>query len=139
MAEKILIVDDEPDMLRLLGMIIKDKTEYVATTTNNPFEALEMAATGQYDIIISDMKMPELGGLELLKRMRQTGIDVPVIMITAYSTPEAAQEALDDNAFDFISKPFKKEKIIFSIEKAMRFSRMQKENKRLKEIAGEGR
>jgi len=139
MTEKILIVDDEPDMLKLLTMIIKDKTAYAATTTNNPFEALEMAKTGQYDLIISDMKMPELGGLELLKRMRQAGIDVPVIMITAYSTTEAAQEALDDNAFDFIAKPFKKEKIIFSIEKAMRFSRLQKENKRLKEIAGEGR
>jgi DNA-binding NtrC family response regulator len=139
MTEKILIVDDEPDMLRLMGMIIKDKTAYESTTTNNPFEALEMAKTGQYDLIISDMKMPELGGLELLKLMRQADIDVPVIMITAYSTTEAAQEALDDNAFDFISKPFKKEKIIFSIEKAIRFSRLQKENKRLKEIAGEGR
>jgi DNA-binding NtrC family response regulator len=139
MAEKILIVDDEPDMLRLLGMILKDKTAYAITTTNNPFEALELAKTGQYDLIISDLKMPELGGLELLKRIRQTGIDVPVIMITAYSTAESAQEALDDNAFDFISKPFKKEKIIFSVEKAMRFSRMQKENKRLREMAGEGR
>ncbi|HMK43996.1 MAG TPA: response regulator, partial [Dissulfurispiraceae bacterium] len=60
MAEKLLIVDDEPDMLRLLGMILKTNTAYEFVTTNNPVEALEMAKKGGFDILLTDLKMPGL-------------------------------------------------------------------------------
>ncbi len=136
MAEKLLVVDDEPDMLRLLSMIIKDKTPYEITTTNNPLEALELAKRGGYDILVTDLKMPGLDGIELLNAVRAFDPDIPIIIITAYATAESAAEAMDKNAFDFITKPFRKEQIVFTIEKAVKWQRTQKENKALREKLG---
>jgi DNA-binding NtrC family response regulator len=134
MPEKLLVVDDEPDMLRLLTMIIKDKTPYDLITTNNPVEALELAKKGGFDIVITDLKMPGLDGIELLNALRDFDADIPIIIITAYATAESATEAMDKNAFDFITKPFRKEQILFTIEKAIKWLRIQKENKALKEM-----
>ena len=138
MAEKLLIVDDEPDMLRLLGMILKTNTAYEFVTTNNPVEALEMAKKGGFDILLTDLKMPGLDGIELLSAVRSFDKDIPVIIITAYATAESAAEAMDKNAFDFITKPFRKEQIIFTIEKAVKWLRTQRENRRLKEQLKKG-
>jgi DNA-binding NtrC family response regulator len=133
MAEKFLLVDDEPDMLKLLSMIIRDKTSYETVTTNNPVEAVELAKKGGYDLVISDLKMPGLDGIELLAAIKKNDPDVPVIIITAYSTVESAEEAMQKGAFDFITKPFRKEQILFTIEKALKWLRLQRENKKLKE------
>jgi len=132
MAEKILIVDDEPDMLRLLSMIIKEKTPYEVTTTNNPLEALELAKKG-FDLLIADLKMPGLNGIELLESVKRFDEDIPTIIITAYGTVEAAVETMQKGAFDFITKPFRKEQILFTIERALKWVRLQKENKMLRE------
>jgi len=133
MAEKVLIVDDEPDMLRLLSMIIKEKTPYDVTTTNNPLEALELAKKGGFDLLIADLKMPGLNGIELLESVKQFDEDIPTIIITAYGTVEAAVETMHKGAFDFITKPFRKEQILFTIERALKWVRVQKENKMLRE------
>ncbi|MBI4685589.1 MAG: response regulator [Nitrospirae bacterium] len=133
MIEKLLIVDDEPDMLKLLSMIIREKTSYEAITTNNPYEALELAKKGEFAIVITDLKMPGLDGIELLESIRRFDEDIPVIFITAYGTVESAIETMQKGGFDFITKPFKKEQILFTIEKAIKFVSLQKENKRLKE------
>jgi DNA-binding NtrC family response regulator len=133
MAEKILVVDDEPDMLRLLSMIVKEKTPYDITTTNNPIETVELAIKGGYDVVITDLKMPGLDGIELLNAVRKFDQDIPIIIITAYATAESAAEAMDKNAFDFITKPFRKEQILFTIEKALKWLRTQRENKMLRE------
>ncbi len=132
MAEKILIVDDEPDMLRLLSMIIKEKTPYEVTTTNNPLEALELAKKG-VDLLIADLKMPGLNGIELLESVKRFDEDIPTIIITAYGTVEAAVETMQKGAFDFITKPFRKEQILFTIERALKWVRLQRENKMLRE------
>ena len=133
MPEKLLIVDDEPDMLRLLNMIIKANTPYEIVTTNNPIEALELAKTGGFDVLLTDLKMPGLDGIELLNAVRAFDQDIPIIIITAYATAESAAEAMDKAAFDFITKPFRKEQIIFTIEKAMKWLRTERENKKLRE------
>ena len=133
MAEKILIVDDEPDMLRLLSMIIKEKTPYEVTTTNNPLEALELAKTARFDLLVADLKMPGLTGIELLESVKRYDEDIPTIIITAYGTVEAAVETMQKGAFDFITKPFRKEQILFTIERALKWVRLQKENKMLRE------
>jgi len=133
MPEKILIVDDEPDMLKLLSMIIKEKTPYEVTTTNNPLEALELAKKGGFDLVITDLKMPGLDGMELLDAIKRVDEDIPLIIITAYGTVEAAAEAMKKGGFDFITKPFRKEHILFSIERAMKWLKVQRENKMLKE------
>lgn len=133
MAEKILIVDDEPDMLKLLSMIIKEKTPYEVTTTNNPLEALELAKKGGFDLLVADLKMPGLNGIELLEAVKRFDEDIPTIIITAYGTVEAAVETMQKGAFDFITKPFRKEQILFTIERALKWVRLQKENKLLRE------
>lgn len=133
MPEKLLIVDDEPDMLKLLSMIIREKTPYEAVSTNNPHEAFDLAKKGGFSIVITDLKMPGLDGIELLEAIKSLDESVPVIFITAYGTVESAIEAMHKGGFDFITKPFKKEQILFTIEKAMRFVTLQKENKMLKE------
>jgi len=133
MAEKLLIVDDEPDMLKLLSMIIREKTSYEAVTTNNPLEAVELAKQGGFDLVMADLKMPGLDGVELLDAVKKINADVPVIILTAFGTVESALEAMNKGAFDFITKPFKKEQILFTIDKALKWAELQRENKVLKE------
>ena len=133
MPEKILVVDDEPDMLRLLNMIIKEKTPYEVTTTNNPLEALELAKGGSFDLLIVDLKMPGLNGIELLESVKRFDEDVPIIIITAYGTVEAAVETIRKGGFDFITKPFRKEQILFTVERALKWLRLERENKILRE------
>ncbi len=133
MPEKLLIVDDEPDMLKLLSMIIKEKTPYEVTTTNNPLEALEFAKQGGFDLVIADLKMPGFDGIELLGAIKRVDENIPVIIITAYGTVESAMEAIQKGGFDFITKPFRKEQILFTIDRALKWLRLQRENKMLKE------
>jgi DNA-binding NtrC family response regulator len=133
MSEKLLIVDDEPVMLRLLTMLIKEKTPYEPVITNNPFEALQLAKEDGFDLIIADLKMPGLDGAELLEAVKRVHADVPVIIITAYGTTETAMKILQKGAFDFITKPFKKEQILNAIDKAFTFVRLKKENDVLKD------
>jgi DNA-binding NtrC family response regulator len=133
MAEKILIVDDEPDMLKLLSMILREKTLYEISTTNNPLEAIELAKKVDFDLVISDLKMPGIDGIELIDAIKRLNEDIPIIIITAYGTVESATEAIQKGGFDFITKPFRKEQILFTIDKALKWLKVQRENKMLKE------
>ncbi len=133
MAEKILIVDDEMDMLKLLEMIIKEKTPYETVATNNAFEAIELAKKDNFDLVITDLKMPGLDGIELLEAIKRINEDIPIILITAYATVESAVETMTKGGFDLITKPFRKEQILYTIDKALKWLKLQKENKMLKE------
>ena len=133
MPEKLLIVDDEPDMLKLLSMIIREKTPYEVTTTNNPLEALDFVKKGGFDIVIADLKMPGLDGIELLDAVKSIEQDIPVVIITAYGTVESAAETIEKGGFDFITKPFRKEQILMTIDKALKWLKLQRENKMLKD------
>jgi len=133
MPEKILAVDDEPDMLKLLSMIIREKTSYEIQTTNNPLEALELAKQGGFALVITDLKMPGVDGIEILEGVKKIDEDIPVIILTAYGAMESAKEAMQKGAFDFITKPFKKEQILYTIERAFKMSRLQMENKMLRD------
>jgi len=133
MPEKLLIVDDEPDMLKLLSMIIREKTPYEVTTTNNPLEALDFVKKGGFDIVIADLKMPGLDGIELLDAVKGVDQDIPVIIMTAYGTVESAAETIEKGGFDFITKPFRKEQILMTIDKALKWLKLQRENKMLKD------
>jgi len=130
---KILIVDDEPDMLKLLSMILREKTSYEITTTNNPMEAIELAKQGGFDLVISDLKMPGHDGMEIIDAVKKVDEDIPVIIITAFASVESASEAIQKGGFDFITKPFRKEQILFTIDKALKWLKVQRENKMLKE------
>lgn len=133
MQEKILIVDDEPDMLELLSMIITEKTPYEVITTNNPLEVIDLIKKNHFDLIIADLKMPDMDGIELLNSIKKIDQNLTVIIITAYGTIESAVETMHKGAFDFITKPFRKEQILYTIDRAIKWQKMQKENILLKE------
>jgi DNA-binding NtrC family response regulator len=132
MSERILVIDDEPDMLMLLRMIIEDNTSYEVETTNNPAEGLKMLTEEAYDLVISDLKMPGMDGLELFDELRKMRPDIPVIIITAYGSPEAADEALKKGVADFITKPFRKDTILFIMKRVLELTMLKRENLELK-------
>ena len=138
MGARILLVDDEPGMLKLLGMIIRDKTPHEATATNNPLEALEIVKRGGVDLVIADLKMPGLDGSELLEAVKRFRQETPVIIVTAFGTEEAAAETMEKGAFDFIMKPFRKEQILLTIDRALKWAELQRENAALKARLGQG-
>ena len=133
MAAQILIVDDELDMLALLAMIISEKTEHKVVTTNNPLEVPELIKTGDYNLLISDLKMPSMDGVELITEVRKIDNHIPILIITAYGSVESAEEVISQGAYDCITKPFRKEQILIAIERALEWQKMKKELSRLKE------
>jgi len=133
---RILAVDDELDMLALLKMIIEGYSEQQVTATNNPVEAAELLDKEKFDLIITDLKMPGMDGMELLAAARKKDEDALVIVITAYGSLESAEEAMAQGAYDFITKPFRKEQILLAIDKAMRWLEMVRQNKELKKRLG---
>lgn len=132
MPEKILVIDDELDMLMLLRMIIEDNTDYEVETTNNPSEALKMVMENDYDLVISDLKMPGMDGLELFDEVREMDPDLPLIIITAYGSLETSDEAIKKGVADFITKPFRKDSILFTINRVLELARVRMENIKLK-------
>ena len=132
MSERILVIDDEPDMLMLLRMIIEDNTSYEVETTNNPAEGLKMLTEEAYDLVISDLKMPGMDGIELFDELGKMRPDIPVIIITAYGSPEAADEALKKGVADFITKPFRKDTILFIMKRVLELAMLKRENLELK-------
>ncbi len=133
MPGKILIVDDEKGMLELLSMTFKHKTDYEVITTTDPVEVPRILAENDIDIVISDLRMPEIDGIELMDYVKQVDETIPFIVITAYGTIESAVEAMKKGAFDYITKPFRKEQIILTVDRAMKMRQLQKENIKLKE------
>jgi DNA-binding NtrC family response regulator len=137
MTEKILVIDDEIDMLMLLRMIIEDNTAYEVETTNSPTEGIKMLRERDFDLVITDLKMPGMDGIELFDELRDFKPEVPVIIITAYGSPETADEALKKGVADFITKPFRKDSILFTIKRALELARVKRENIMLKKRLGE--
>lgn len=134
MKQSILAVDDEPHMLRLLERIITEKTQYRIKTVNNSLEVPEILEQGDFDLIITDLKMPGMDGIDILKHVREHNRSEEVIIMTAFGSLESAIEALQQGVFDYITKPFKKEQIIFTVDRALRWQAIRKEADRLARI-----
>ncbi|MCL6620677.1 MAG: response regulator [Syntrophobacterales bacterium] len=132
MRERILVVDDEPNMLRLLKTILTDRTGYEVDTTNNPLEVSQLLKEKSYDLVISDLKMPLVDGIDLIDIIRKIDAQIPIVIITAYGTLETAEEAVEKGAYDFITKPFRKEAILITVKRALEWRRMQQELATLK-------
>jgi DNA-binding NtrC family response regulator len=109
MSGNILIVDDEKDMLSLLSRIIGEDKDFEITTETDPFRALKIFNEKKMDLIITDLKMPGMDGIGLLKEVRKSDPHVPVIILTAYATIETAVQAIQEGAYDYLTKPFRRE------------------------------
>lgn len=129
--KRILAVDDEPNMRRLLEISLR-QAGYQALTAANGREALETLKTEQVDLVVSDLHMPGMSGLELLKQMRADSDAIPFIMVTAQGEINTAVEAMKLGAADYILRPFDLEVLEVAIAKALDIQRLQLENTYLK-------
>jgi len=132
MAGRILIVDDEKDMLTLLKRIISEETDHHVTTDSDPLDALNLFKNELFDLVITDLKMPKMDGMSLLKEMKKIRPDISVVIITAYATIETAVLAVQQGAYDYITKPFKRERILLTIDKVLSWQKMLAENRTLR-------
>jgi two-component system response regulator PilR (NtrC family) len=127
----IVVVDDEEDMRGFLEIMLT-KQGYGVTAFASPLAALEHLKEGRFDLVITDLRMPEMDGLELLKAIRKFNADAPVIMITAYASVDTAIEAMKSGAYDYFNKPFNVEEVKLNIAKALKYGELSKENRLLK-------
>ena len=114
----ILVVDDELSMREFLKILL-EKEGYDVTSVAEATSAIDQISSGGFDLVISDIKMPGMGGLTLLDKIKGIDNTLPVIMITAYASPENAVNAMKSGAFDYITKPFKVDEIIKIIKSAI--------------------
>jgi two-component system, NtrC family, response regulator PilR len=114
----ILVVDDELSMREFLKILL-EKEGYEVITASDAASALEYIRIEDFDLVLSDIKMPGMGGLTLLEKIKEINNSLPVIMITAYASPENAVVAMRSGAFDYITKPFKVDEILKIIKSAI--------------------
>jgi DNA-binding NtrC family response regulator len=133
---KILIADDDDSLRRVLEFQLQE-AGYATQTAENGARALEIFTAEAFDCLITDWRMPQMSGAELLQRAGATDSEVPIIVITAFGDVETAVEAMRGGAFDFITKPFNRQAILLTIEKALKYGAALAENRRLRRIVHE--
>jgi len=124
----ILALDDEQDMLALLSRIISEKSSHELTTLSDPSALTQLLQDKFFDVVLTDLKMPGKNGIQVLEEVKQKSPRTAVIIMTAYGTIESALSATRKGAFDYITKPFRKERILHVIEQALNWQTLQKEN-----------
>jgi signal transduction histidine kinase/ActR/RegA family two-component response regulator len=132
-SEKIIIVDDEIDVLDLCKRILETKG-YQVTTARNGQEVVEFAKKEHFDLLLTDIRMPGMSGLEVAQAIKQFASDVICVTMTGYSTMDMAIEALKLGIDDFIMKPFSPDELGMAISKALDKERLRKENFRLRSL-----
>src|SRR3954471_17072433 len=127
----ILIVDDEQETCDLLAMVL-EREGYGVQTSTSAQAALELVGTRDFDLVLTDLSMPEMGGLELCERVLGTRPNVPVIVITGQGSLEAAIGAIRVGAYDFITKPVDPKLLAVAATRALRHKGLSDEVKRLR-------
>ena len=105
-GKKVIIIDDEQDITNTLSRYFNRKDKFELDTFTNPVNALEAIKQGNYDLVLTDIMMPEMDGIELLKKIKEEKPELPVVMMTAYSTIDKILECDKLGATDYITKPF---------------------------------
>jgi DNA-binding NtrC family response regulator len=129
-SERILVVDDEDGMRRLLSRVLT-REGYETSAVGSGAEALRLVASERFDLVVTDIKMPEMDGLQLLAELKEYEPSLPIIVITAYGTIENAVQALRSGAYDYIAKPFENDEIKLTVAKAFERERLLAENRYL--------
>jgi len=132
---KILIVDDEPSICEMLQMILNEHENYEAITAENGEKALEILKnSGDIDVVLSDIQMPKLNGMEILREIKAMDPTIPVIMITGFPTIDVAIRCMKEGASDFITKPFKFDQIELILSRIIHERALLLENAKLKDV-----
>ena len=130
--EHILIVDDEKNYPTIIGEVLKEEG-FIPVTSSSGLAALEILKNREIDLVLTDVMMPGLSGIELLSRIKETLPDLPVIVMTAHGSVEKAVEAMQKGAYTYILKPFDNDTLVAHIAKAIAISRIIQENSILRE------
>lgn len=133
---KILIADDDDSLRRVLEFQLQE-AGYTVVSTENGLSALEQFSGEDFDCVITDWRMPQLSGLEFVQRAVAINSESPIIVITAFGDVETAVSAMRSGAFDFITKPFDRQQILLTVEKALKFGSILAENRRLRRLVHE--
>jgi DNA-binding NtrC family response regulator len=128
---KVLVVDDDVEMCGLLSEVLKEET-FSVITTHDSLEASKILKKEEFDIVITDLKMKGLKGLDLLEETKRVSPLTPVIIITAFGTIESAIQAIKMGAYDYITKPFQMDELVLTVKKALENRLLKKEVVRLK-------
>ncbi len=131
MKSRILVVDDEESIREFLEIMLK-KEGYEVTTAEDGKVAQEILTKKSFDMVISDMQMPHVTGIELLKHVKDSYPDVVFMMITAFGTTETAVDAMKMGAYDYVTKPFKIDEVRLNIHNALRSKNLETEVRTLK-------
>ncbi|MEG1690731.1 MAG: sigma 54-interacting transcriptional regulator, partial [Hafnia sp.] len=123
---RILIVDDEKNVLRMLNTVFSQEGNQVFCADNGQ-DALAIFEQERPDVVLMDIRMPTMNGLEALQRMREKWLDTPIILMTAYAAVETAVEALRLGAFDYVIKPFELDELKLLINRALQLRNMKQE------------
>ncbi len=135
MSGDVVIIDDEERMGEVMEMALQREGHRCRTFTD-PAAALEHLAQGRTDVVVSDLKMPGIDGLELLKRIRSEDNAPPVILVTAHGTVASAVAAMRDGAFDYVTKPFDNDELRAVVGRALEMRRLRAENDHLRREVG---
>ncbi len=128
--DTILVVDDEINYLTVMEALLGEEGYEVLTAPGGQ-DALKLAGTSDVDLVLTDMKMPKMNGIELLGELKRLYPDLPVIMMTAYGTVEKAVESMKTGAYDYILKPFKNEELLATISRALEYHSLLQQNRML--------
>ena len=129
---KILLVDDEESIRITVGEFIREEGHEVSSAENVE-EAFQLMKENNYDVIVTDIIMPKITGIELLKKIRETSTDIPIIMMTGEPEVNTASAAVRAGAFDYLAKPISSEAIKKVIRNAVTTKTVNDEKKRLEE------
>ncbi|GAB4341184.1 MAG: sigma-54 dependent transcriptional regulator [Calditrichia bacterium] len=136
MTVRILVIDDEPAQRQILADILQD-AGYLTETAAGGEEGIRKIFRGSFDIVLTDLKMPDRDGLEVLKEAVAFNPDLQVVLMTAFGSIPGAVQAIKNGAFDYLTKPFDKENLLNVMAKAAEKVRLVAENRRLKKLLGE--
>lgn len=130
--QRLLIIDDEDNMRHMLSSMLV-RLGYAVETAANGRLGLEALGKGTFDVVLCDIRMPEMDGMEFLRRVGEEGIKTTIIMMSAFGTVETALQAMRQGAYDYISKPFKADEIELTLRKAEERERLKQDNQVLRD------
>lgn len=129
--KRILLIDNEAGLCRMMEQILLDHG-YLPHSCTLPKKAVEEFTPHAWDLVITDIKMPGMSGLEVLQEIKSKQHDIPVIMITAYATVDMSIQALRKGAYDMLTKPFEPDELVYRVKNALQQRQLQEENRELR-------
>lgn len=131
-GKRIMLIDNEEGLCRMMEAVLLD-SGYAVKAYTRSFQAVEEFVAGKWDLLVSDIKMPGMDGLEVLQKVKTMDPNIPVIMITAYATVEMSIQALRKGAYDMLTKPFEPEELLYRVKNALQHTQLLEENRELRE------